>query len=124
MALRDYIERIKRIDQLIRMQATGTPKELAKKLNISKSTVHEYINLMKELDAKIEYCKEVKSYVYCPNGKLIIEWKVKELSENQKNNINGGYFQKKSFFFMSPMTSDYDLFSLQRIQKLNLLKTG
>lgn len=42
MAIIDYIERIKRIDQFIRMQATGTPKEFAEKIGISKA---HYMNI-------------------------------------------------------------------------------
>ncbi len=43
MALNDVLEKIKRIDQLIRMQATGNPDQFAQKLGIAKSTLYSYI---------------------------------------------------------------------------------
>lgn len=68
MAITTYIRRIDRIDQLIRLQATGSPKELADKLGISKRTVYEYIEEMKLLGAPIKYDKYVRSYVYRKKG--------------------------------------------------------
>jgi predicted DNA-binding transcriptional regulator YafY len=58
------LERIKRIDQLIRLRSTGTPKELSKKLCISERLVYNYILKMKTLGAPIEYCHESQSYIY------------------------------------------------------------
>jgi predicted DNA-binding transcriptional regulator YafY len=64
MKLREYLERIERIDQLIRMKATGTPKELASRLQISESLLYLYIDFMKDLGAPIHYSKERKTYFY------------------------------------------------------------
>jgi predicted DNA-binding transcriptional regulator YafY len=65
------IETLKRMDSLIRTKATGTPNELARKLNVSPSTIYEYLLLMKNiLGAPIHYCKIRKSYYYSKRGKL------------------------------------------------------
>jgi len=107
MAIINYFERIKRIDQFIRMQATGTPKELADKLGLSKSTVFEYIYLMKEMNAPIEYDNFAKSYIYTKKGKFILEFELSELSDNELKNIDAGEILKKySFFLHSPIISD------------------
>ena len=58
------IEVIERIDQLIRMQATGTPEELANRLNISKTKLYRIINMMKELNAPVEYDLDKQCFVY------------------------------------------------------------
>jgi len=48
-----YINRLKAIDQLIKLKATGSPKELADKLGISERQIYKYISDLKELGAKI-----------------------------------------------------------------------
>lgn len=59
-----HIKLIERTDQLIRLQATGTPSELAYKLGISKTKLYRMINTMKSLNAPIEYNDRIQSFVY------------------------------------------------------------
>ncbi len=58
------IELIQRIDRLVRMQATGTGEELAYKLGVSKTKLYRILNIMKELNAPIEYNPSLQSFVY------------------------------------------------------------
>ncbi|GAA4276495.1 hypothetical protein [Aquimarina mytili] len=58
------LECIERIDQLIRLQATGPSNVLALRLGISKTTLYRILNIMKELDAPIEYNVGIQSFVY------------------------------------------------------------
>ncbi len=55
---------IERVDQLIRMQATGTPIELASRLRISKTKLYRIINTMKALNAPVVYDVALQSYIY------------------------------------------------------------
>ena len=71
---RKFFTRFERIDQLIRLKATGKPSELAERLEISESTLYEFIGLMKELGAPIEWDKELISYKYDPEGKMTVEF--------------------------------------------------
>jgi predicted DNA-binding transcriptional regulator YafY len=58
------LERIERIDQLIKLRATGTPEELASKLAISESSLYDTLSTMKDLGAPIEYDKYLETYYY------------------------------------------------------------
>ncbi len=58
------IELIQRIDQLIRLKATGTAIELASKLGISRAKLYRVIDTMKELNAPVEYDFTSQSFVY------------------------------------------------------------
>ncbi|TSE05422.1 DNA-binding protein [Aquimarina algiphila] len=58
------LERIERVDQLIRLEATGTPLELASRLRISRTQLHRIINIMKMLNAPIVYDDKIRSYRY------------------------------------------------------------
>ncbi|WP_438423648.1 hypothetical protein [Aquimarina macrocephali] len=59
-----HIQIIERMDQLIRLQATGSPEKFAQRLGISKTKLYRMINLMKQLSAPIEYGTTIQSYVY------------------------------------------------------------
>jgi len=64
MDILEKIHRIERIDQLIKMKATGTPAQLARRLGTSERTIYEIIKLMKKIGAPIYYCRYRKSYCY------------------------------------------------------------
>lgn len=59
-----HITLIQRIDQLIRLQATGSPQDLAYKLGISKTKLYRILEIMKELEAPILYDASLQSFVY------------------------------------------------------------
>jgi hypothetical protein len=65
---RKYFERLQNIDRLIRIKATGTPKEFAQKLYISESRLYSCLSLMKDLGAPVRYCKQRQSYYYEKEG--------------------------------------------------------
>lgn len=55
---------MKRVDQLIRLKATGTPAELASRLGMSKRSVKNIIGDMRKMGASIYYCFRQRSYCY------------------------------------------------------------
>jgi hypothetical protein len=64
MSIIKYLNRIKRIDKLIRMKATGSPLELSLKLGISQSVLFDTLSDMKKLGAPIAYSKDNGTYYY------------------------------------------------------------
>jgi predicted DNA-binding transcriptional regulator YafY len=66
--------RLDRVNQLITRKATGTPRELAEKLQIAESTLYETIALMKHLGAPIRYCKTRQSYYYTEHGEFYVKF--------------------------------------------------
>lgn len=62
-----FVEQLKvldRLDQLIRLKGTGNYQTLADRLGISARNVYYLIDVLKELGAKIAYCKDRKSFYY------------------------------------------------------------
>lgn len=53
---------MKRIEALARKNATGTPKELANKINVSERTIYRIIKNMKTKKIPIEFCRKRNSY--------------------------------------------------------------
>ena len=75
MSIQKYLERILRIDDLIRRRATGSPKELAAKLGVSERLVYDYLNIIRRYDAIIKYSYEFNSYFYVNDGYFEIGFK-------------------------------------------------
>ena len=76
MNIIDTKNKLERIDQLIKMKATGTPKELAKKLNTTERNVYRIIKQLKVIGCPIYFDKERKSYCYECSGKLMFEFEM------------------------------------------------
>ena len=64
MKIYTHIERIKSINLLIQREATGTPLQLAEKLNVSKATANRLIAELRDRGAPILYCKHSQCYKY------------------------------------------------------------
>ncbi len=67
MKFLDALQRLQRLDRLIRTKATGDIKSLADKLEVSERTAYNLLDHLRELGAEIEYCHNRHSYHY-PNG--------------------------------------------------------
>lgn len=59
-----FIERIKYLDYYIAFGKTGSRTQLARKMNISKSSLHNYLSFMKKYGAPIKFCRSTNSYKY------------------------------------------------------------
>jgi len=64
MKIHTQIERLKRLNSLIKRKATGTPLQLAERLNVSKSTANRLIAELRDRGAPILYCKHSQCYKY------------------------------------------------------------
>jgi transcriptional antiterminator len=65
---------IKRLHNLLITERSGTPKELAAKLEISERTVYNYISYMKtEMNAPITYDHQKGNYFYKRSCELSFE---------------------------------------------------
>jgi hypothetical protein len=82
-------QRLTYLDRLIKMKATGTPKELAKKLGITERAWYKYRDeLVNDLELPINYCPFTRSYVYTEDGHFEIGFR--KLTKEETVNLNGG----------------------------------
>lgn len=97
MALYNYLNRIKRLDALIRQKSTGTPKELAEKLGVSERWLYVLMDELKmELDCPIRYDRRRRSYVYEEAGKVVIGF-TKEMEPWRLKKVSGGKNLENTF---------------------------
>lgn len=59
-----YFDRLEYLDKLIGRKSTGSPDNLARRINVSKRTIFEYIDILRSLGAGIEYCRYRETYYY------------------------------------------------------------
>ena len=69
-----YFDRMQMIDRLIMIKGTGTPKQLARRLNISESTLYEFLQFMRSMGAPIAYCRDRKTYYYSEVGRFELQF--------------------------------------------------
>ena len=74
MSLLKYIDRLKRMDDLIRRRATGNPEQFSQKLNISRSQLLQDLKELKELGAPVDYCPVAHSYHYTRECQLLLNF--------------------------------------------------
>jgi biotin operon repressor len=67
------LEQFARLDQLIRLKATGTPKQLAEKIGISRRQLLRDIAQLKARGFPIDYCKYKQCYYYSQAVKMNFE---------------------------------------------------
>lgn len=70
---------LRHMDHLIRTKSTGAPSDFARKLSISRRSVYNYLEIMRELGAHVRYVRGMQSYEYAPEGRLLLTF-------NQENN--------------------------------------
>lgn len=90
MAIDKYINRLKKIDQMIRHENTGKPKDLAQNLGISESHVYNCIQELKDMGLPIAYCRIRQTYYYTDPVQLKISLSIIDLTTNEIKEINGG----------------------------------
>ena len=88
--LEKYTERLKYADNLIHLEATGKPKDFARKLNISESHLYNILEDLRFLGMPLAYSKSNLTYYYTKPVQLHIEIVVMPLNNNEAEKICGG----------------------------------
>ncbi len=102
MKIFEYIDRLNRIHYLIKKKQTGSPKNLAEKLGISLSHLHNMIAELKERGAPINYCRVKRAYYYKNDFELKIQYEFITLTESEQQ-ISAGRFKN---IFHNPLLLD------------------
>jgi transcriptional antiterminator len=90
MNLQKQTVRINKAHQLILEEKTGTPKEFADKLHISRSQLYNVLDLLKEYDAPVKYSKKINSFYYTKPFHLELKYSLITMLDEEKREIPGG----------------------------------
>ena len=92
----EQLERLKRMNRLIKEERTGSPQEFAKRLGVSKSHLYRCIEEVRELGAPIRFCRTRQTYFYKNEFELKVSYSVQLISEQMTKKIAGGYHLKNT----------------------------
>ena len=108
MTFLQKIRVIERVDALIRRKSTGTASDLARRLGVSRRSVYDILELMKKMDAPIEYCPTRKSYYYSYQCDLSIGFVNRNRLRGGTCNIYRHFFSSANYLHNSTLNLDYD----------------
>ena len=89
------LERLQRIHSLIEKECTGTPYELARKMNISERSIYNLIEYLKDYDAVIAYDRGRKTYYYKNSFSLNLQISLAIGPENAVTEVLGGGYRSR-----------------------------
>lgn len=70
MSLHNYIDRIKKIDEHIRAEATGNMEILAQKIGLSIPGAYKFVKEMRDIGIPVQYSKTKNRFYYAQEGKI------------------------------------------------------
>lgn len=87
-----YIDRLNLLHKLIKQKRTGTPEELAMRINLSTSRLYCILDELKALDAPISYSRHLHTYYYKYPFEFSISVEFKTLNSEEMRKVGGGAF--------------------------------
>ena len=90
MLIFETIDRLSRIHQLIKREATGTPEEFAERFNIRRRQLYNILDEFKDYGAQIKYSRIKNSFYYENDFEIFVEISVTPLSKKDKKAIIAG----------------------------------
>lgn len=101
------------LDALIRKRATGTPKELAKRLGLTERAWYKLRDeLINDLGLPLAYDSQRKTYYYTEEGQLVFQF-MRKLDTNQMEKLEGGRGLQMSHY---PINFDVIRFTALEVQ--------
>ena len=88
------LERFQKLDTLIKTECTGTPMELANKLEISRSHLYRLIENLKDYGADICYSRKKLNFYYKKPFNIGTILPLNSLSVLKMEKIKGGFSQE------------------------------
>ncbi|MFH6992696.1 hypothetical protein [Flavobacterium sp. FlaQc-48] len=82
--------------KLICAGKTGTPIAFAKQLSLSRSQLYNELELIKELDGPLRYCKKRQTFYYETSFELVLIFSLKTITDHELKEIFGGSYLRPS----------------------------
>lgn len=72
--MKSLLHRLIRLDHLIALKSTGTPHDCANKIGISERSLYDYLRILKEMGAPIQFSRNRGTYYYKEEGRFRISF--------------------------------------------------
>lgn len=112
MTFIEHLKLLQRMDALIARKGTGSVKEFSTLLDVSRSSLFNYLDTLRTLGGEIEFCDFRKSYYYVDNQRP-------QLPIISKSNSDDYYGGKtfSNFFQGSPKFLDWHVSPLYQVER-------
>ncbi len=87
----EQMERLQRMNDLIKAECTGTPEEFADRLRISRRQLYAEIEYFKDLGVEIGYSRSRRTFNFCNGHEIKVAYCVKVIPKENTKKINGGF---------------------------------
>ena len=95
----NQLQRIQKINRMIKSARTGTPREFAGELCISESHFYRCIDELQDMGVPIQYSRARRTYFYENNTELSLSYSLKIISDQGAKEIIGGIKKNPSLLF-------------------------
>ena len=92
----EQLERLKKINCLVKEEKTGSPQEFASKLGISKSHLYSILEDLRIKGAPINYSRLKGSYYYSEEFEMELNYSLSFIKGRELKQIFGGYHLKNA----------------------------
>lgn len=76
--MKSLLQRLIRLDHLIRFKSTGTPADCAQKVGISERSLYDYLKILKDLGAPVRFSRGRRTYYYAEGGHFHVSFLPRE----------------------------------------------
>ena len=90
----DYLDKIEKFNKLIERGCTGTPDEFSEQLNISRTSLYDFIDELRSRNIEVGYSRTKRTFFYKNPVSLEIHFIIKNIepiTNDEIKNITGGY---------------------------------
>ena len=91
------IEQLRKLHSMIKLETTGSPKMMSKKLHVSERQLYNLIDQLRTMDAPIRFDRRANTYYYTHDFELLVNISVKVIQGDQVLQIYAG--EKENFNF-------------------------
>ena len=88
----EQLERLTRINRLIKEEKTGTPEEFACCLHIGRRRLFEHLDELRTMGVKIGYSKQRGTYYFSNGYEIELSYSLKIISQESAKEIFGGSY--------------------------------
>jgi len=84
------IEQLRKLHDMIKLEHTGSPKMIAKKMHVSERQLYNLIDQLRTMDAPIRFNRRANTYFYTRDFDLLVNISVKVIQGDQVLQIYAG----------------------------------
>ncbi|MCL1943560.1 MAG: helix-turn-helix domain-containing protein [Candidatus Azobacteroides sp.] len=101
----ETLEKLEILHTLIKQRCTGSPGCLAKRLNISRSSLYDLLDELKSRDVPIAYSRSRRSFYYTGEFEMNVQLDLRLIYKDEAQEISGGFYNFFLPFFFPDGTA-------------------